>query len=98
MDLPATLINHSCDANCGIKDNEYGAYDFYAVKPIKTGEQLTWDYGCAEFETLTANDIFKDCLCGSDKCRKGRMAFKIAKKDLKVLYGEYIANYLAGWA
>lgn len=98
MDLPATLINHSCEANTGIKDNEYGAYDFFAVRPIKAGEQLTWDYGCAEFETLTVNDIFKECLCGSAKCRKGRIAFKVAKKDLEVLYGEYIANYLAGWA
>ena len=97
MDLPGTLINHSCDANTGIKDNDFGAFDFYAVNHIKQGEQLTWDYGCAEFETLTENDIFKNCLCGSDKCRKGRIAYKDARDDLVNLYGAYIANYLQTW-
>ncbi len=38
MDLPGTLINHSCSANTGIKDNDFGAYDFYAVHEIKAGE------------------------------------------------------------
>lgn len=42
MDLPGRFINHSCDANVGIVDNDEGAYDFVAVKPIKTDEELTW--------------------------------------------------------
>ena len=53
MDLPAVMINHSCDANVGIKDNELGAYDFIAIKHIKDNEELTWDYGCAEYSVLT---------------------------------------------
>ena len=97
MDLPGTLINHSCNANTGIRDNDFGAYDFYAVRAISAAEQLTWDYGCAEFETLTVNDIFKNCLCGSEKCRKGRIAYKDAREDLVNLYGAYIANYLQTW-
>ncbi len=33
IDLPARFINHSCDAsNMGTVDNEFGAYDFLAVK------------------------------------------------------------------
>jgi hypothetical protein len=61
MDMPATLINHSCEANAGILDNEYGAYNFYAIKKIKTGDELTWDYGCAEYARLSCNDCFENC-------------------------------------
>ena len=94
MKLPGILINHSCDANTGIKDNDEGVFDFYAVVPIKAGEQLTWDYGGAEFETLTTNDIFANCLCGSQRCRKDKIAFKVAHEQITSLYGDYIAGYL----
>ncbi len=97
MALPAILINHSCEANTGIKDNDQGVFDFYAVTPIRAGEQLTWDYGAAEFETLTTNDIFMNCLCGSQRCRKNRIAFKDAHQEIVSLYGDYIAGYLKEW-
>ena len=42
MDLPARFINHSCEANVGIVDNDVGAFDFLSIKPIFTGEELTW--------------------------------------------------------
>ena len=38
MNLPGILINHSCEANTGIKDNDLGIFDFFAVTQIKTGE------------------------------------------------------------
>ena len=42
MDLPARFINHSCEANVGITDNNLGAFDFYAIMSIRQGEELTW--------------------------------------------------------
>ena len=38
MKLPGILINHSCEANTGIKDNDQGIFDFFAVTQIRTGE------------------------------------------------------------
>ena len=38
MNLPGILINHSCEANTGIKDNDQGIFDFFAVTQIKAGE------------------------------------------------------------
>merc|ERR1712113_631276 len=49
VDLPARFINHSCTANVGIRDNEVGAYDFFALRDVATGQELTWDYEASEY-------------------------------------------------
>ena len=55
-------MNHSCDGNIGFNDNG----DFIALRDIKKGEELSYDYGLAE-----SNPRFKmACTCGSKKCRK----------------------------
>lgn len=58
----ARLINHSCEPNCEAWIEEDQIF-IYAVKPIKKGEELTFDYG---FDI----DCYKDhpCLCGRDSC------------------------------
>ncbi len=90
MNLPARFINHSCDANVGIKDNEFGAYDFFAIRSIESGEELLWDYEAAEYEI----GAFSKCLCGSDKCREYLGGFKTSGDKIQELYGDYYANYL----
>mmetsp|Transcript_16269 Transcript_16269/g.23858 ORF Transcript_16269/g.23858 Transcript_16269/m.23858 type:complete len:214 (+) Transcript_16269:142-783(+) len=90
MDLPARFINHSCDANVGIRDNESGAYDFFAIREIEFGEELLWDYEASEYEV----SAFETCLCGSSKCRKVLGGFKMSGETIRDLYGEYYANYL----
>jgi len=58
----ARFINHSCDPHCGIK----GLYKVVAVRNIKKGEQITWDY-----EMTEESDWWKlRCKCGSPLCRK----------------------------
>lgn len=42
MDLPARFINHSCEANVGVRTNELGAFDFLTVTPVHRDEELTW--------------------------------------------------------
>jgi len=55
-------LNHSCDGNIGF-DNRG---DFVAIKNIKSGEELAYDYGLVE-----SNPRFKmRCTCGNPKCRK----------------------------
>jgi SET domain-containing protein len=55
-------FNHSCDPNSAIK----GRLTFVAVRDIKKGEEITFDY------SLNESDIFwrMKCRCGSKNCRK----------------------------
>ncbi len=58
---PARYINHSCDCNCDIL-RLHGRAFIVANRPIKKGEELTYDY---DF-----NDGGKHpCTCGSPRCR-----------------------------
>ena len=116
MDLPAILINHSCEANVGIRDNDDdnngkheeegkkekgkgvvvggvgvgGAYNFYALQKIPSGDELTLDYETTEYEL----DASFECLCGSPNCRKSIVGFKENGELIKQQYGPYYANYL----
>ncbi len=90
MDLPARFINHSCDANTGIQDNEFGAYDFYAMRTIYEGEELTLDYETTESEI----SAFEKCFCESDKCRVNLKGFDKHGEVLRKQYGKHIANHL----
>ena len=90
MDLPAVLINHSCDANVGIRNNDDGAYDFWAIRPIAAGEELTWDYETAEWDISVP---FR-CGCGSPNCRGTLRGFKSSETIIRNRYGEHYADYL----
>jgi len=58
----ARLINHSCEPNCEAWIEEDQIF-IYSIKPIKKGEELTFDYG---FDIECYED--HPCLCGSDHC------------------------------
>jgi hypothetical protein len=57
-------INHSCDPNgeveAGIEDGGWAR--IVALRPIRAGEEITYDYG------FTA-DIAEPCSCGARACR-----------------------------
>jgi SET domain-containing protein len=57
-------INHSCDPNCEIEAGVEGGgwARVVALRPIRTGEELCYDYG------FTA-DIAEPCSCGARGCR-----------------------------
>jgi hypothetical protein len=93
MDLPARFINHSCDANVGIVDNDIGAFDYIAIKDVSYGEELTWDYGSTEFASIS----IEQCLCGSPKCRGSQIAFSASHKVIRQQYGQYYGKYLHNW-
>ena len=90
MDMPATLVNHSCEANVGIKENELGAYDFFALHDIPAHAEVLWDYETAESEIANF-----PCSCGAYKCRGSLQGYKIHGKEVCKAYGtEYVAPYL----
>merc|ERR1712000_409872 len=89
MNLPGRFINHSCNSNVGIKNNDQGAYDFIALRKVEKDEELTWDYCGAEFDQIN----FK-CECGGDNCRKILKGFRVDHEFIRSHCGLFYANYL----
>ncbi|MEJ5262479.1 MAG: SET domain-containing protein-lysine N-methyltransferase [Ignavibacterium sp.] len=50
-------VNHSCEANCYIDEDESGNLILVASRDIEHGEELTIDYGYDE--------IYEECSCSS---------------------------------
>ena len=59
----ARLINHSCNPNCEVSGTGLKIW-VYAIKDIKKGEELSYDYG------FGYDEYYKDfpCRCGSNNC------------------------------
>ena len=59
----ARLINHSCNPNCEVYGTGLKVW-VYAIRDIKKGEELTYDYG------FGFDENYKDfpCKCRSKKC------------------------------
>ena len=59
----ARLINHSCNPNCEVSGTGLKIW-VYAIKDIKKGEELSYDYG------FGYDEYYKDfpCRCGSKNC------------------------------
>ncbi len=82
----ARSINHSCDPNCGIKN----LFEIVAMRPIKAGEQVTWDYEMTEKSTWWR----MKCKCGSPLCR-GRIGnFKNLPRSRRKKYAGFISEWL----
>ena len=66
----ARFINHSCDPNCE-SEIERGRVFIDALRPIKKGEELAYDYAYGRDGTETIEDEMElyGCRCGSKKCR-----------------------------
>ena len=64
------FFNHSCDPNCAFAEclSSYSSLGHViALRDIKSGEELTYDYQCMDAEGSHYTGI--DCKCGSIKCR-----------------------------
>lgn len=62
---PFGYVNHSCDPNAFMRRHR-GRVEFYALRPLEAGEEVTCDYG------ETHHDGRLPCRCGSPRCR-GRL-------------------------
>lgn len=56
-------INHSCEPNSFMKIL-YGHIQFYALRDISAGEEITIDY------QMTLHSDSKRCYCGAKSCRR----------------------------
>jgi uncharacterized protein len=72
----AKWINHSCNPNCE-SDEVDGRIYIKALRPIKAGEELNYDYGLTIDERYTAK-LKKEfaCYCGAKNCRGTMLAPK----------------------
>jgi SET domain-containing protein len=62
---PFGYVNHSCEPNAFMRRYR-GRVEFYALRRVEAGEELTCDYG------ETHHDGRLACRCGSPRCR-GRL-------------------------
>ena len=83
----ATKLNHSCEPNCGIKN----LFDVVAMRDIKIGEELTWDY-----EMIEDNESGWQmrCKCGTKSCRKLIGAYRNMPQSVRTKYKGYISEWL----
>lgn len=76
----ARWINHSCEPNCEARE-ENGRVFIYALRDIKRGEELNYDYGLIlEARHTPALKRAYGCLCGAPNCRHTLLAPKRKKK------------------
>lgn len=75
----ARWINHACDPNCETEEED-GRVWIQAIRDIRRGEELFYDYGLILDERITPT-IKKQyqCLCGSTKCRGTMLALRKRK-------------------
>lgn len=88
----ARFINHSCDPNCEalVIEDEDGdpAKDqivIESIRPIRAGEELTYDYGIETDEEATPDLLQKwKCRCGAKACRGTMLTFSRQPRPLPV--------------
>ena len=78
-------INHSCKPNCEADEND-GRVFIKALRNIKAGEELFYDYGLIIDSPYTAKLLAEyPCWCGAKKCRATLLAPKAGKDSKKAL-------------
>ena len=94
LDEPARLINHGCDFNLVIRDNEFSGYSFFALRDINPGEELCWHYGMTEAISIAVSK----CCCGSAMCQGRSTGFQeLSQVEQQRLYRGGLARYLMTW-
>ena len=61
----ASMFNHCCNANAGIR----GQILLVAIRDIKIGEHITFDFGTVLFHPKGVKPYEFKCLCGEKECR-----------------------------
>jgi SET domain-containing protein len=64
IDNDAYFFNHNCEPNAGIR----GRCELIAIKDIKKGEEITFDY--ATTVGVNIENWIMECACGATNCRK----------------------------
>ncbi|MGE5215010.1 MAG: SET domain-containing protein, partial [Nitrospirota bacterium] len=76
----ARWINHSCDPNCEAIEEDDRVF-IYAIRDIRAGEELLYDYRLEIDEPITGASKKKfACHCGVANCRGTMLGFDEPKK------------------
>jgi uncharacterized protein len=79
----ARWINHCCEPNCEAREED-GRILIYALRDIRRGEELNYDYGLVVPERHTPKlKKSYECLCGAASCRKTMLALKRKPRQSK---------------
>ena len=79
------FLNHSCEPNVGVK----GQITFVAMRNIKQGEELCYDYAMT-----TTHKYRLLCKCGAPSCRKTITGDDWKRKDLQKRYGSHFSQFI----
>jgi SET domain-containing protein len=80
----ARWINHSCDPNCESEETDDGRVWIEAMRDIRRGEELNYDYGLVIDERITPTlKKQHECRFGSKNCRGTMLALKSRKKETR---------------
>jgi uncharacterized protein len=73
----ARWINHSCAPNCETEETDDGRVFVQAVRDIRTGEELNYDYSLMIDERITPT-LKRNyaCRCGAKDCRGTMLALR----------------------
>lgn len=83
---PGWYINHSCSPNSGIRNS----VKIVAMKNIRRGEEVTFDYSTSESE----NGWYLICHCENKDCRRIIRSYAFLCEELKYKYRDFISEYL----
>jgi uncharacterized protein len=81
------FLNHSCDPNVGIR----GQIVFVAMRAIRAGEELTYDWA---MEEMSEAGPATRCTCGARRCRGLLTGGDWRRPDLQARYRGYFSPYI----
>jgi len=85
------FFNHSCCPNSGFK----GQIFLVAMRDIKAGEEITFDYAMTVSESVGSDMVFcMKCSCGSSLCRGTITEQDWMLPELQVRYNGYFSPYI----
>ncbi|MEK9201524.1 MAG: SET domain-containing protein-lysine N-methyltransferase, partial [Patescibacteria group bacterium] len=83
-------INHSCGPNCGF----YGQIVLIAMRDIRAGEEITYDYAMTDANTHDVVCMEMKCLCGAKDCRGIVTGEDWKDKNLQKKYRGFFSTYM----
>lgn len=94
VNKPHLFFNHSCSPNVYVK----GKNELSAIRDIKKGEEITFDYSTTVWEDWGKGHKpwRMKCNCKSEKCRKIIKEFHLLPKRIKFKYikNKFLPNFI----
>jgi hypothetical protein len=94
-DAPLRYANHSCEPNAGIRRDAAGTLRFHALRPIRRGDEMLWDYSMSERDLANAGGSGEfPCGCGAASCRGQVTGWRKLPAPVRQRYRDWAMPYL----